>query len=50
MQNGKVTIRNQLRPHLRVATEADCIYLSKRLRKEDYQENDHFCDLKHHPT
>ena len=29
---------NQLKPHLRVATEQDCIYLSKRLRKEDYQE------------
>lgn len=29
---------NQLKPHLRVATEQDCIYLSKNLRKEDYQE------------
>ncbi len=29
---------NQLKPHLRVATEQDCIYLSKKLRKEDYQE------------
>ena len=38
MQNGKVIIRSQLKPHLRVATEEDCIYLSKRLRKEDYQE------------
>ena len=29
---------NQLKPHLRVATEQDCIYLSENLRKEDYQE------------
>ena len=29
---------NQFKPHLRVATEQDCIYLSENLRKEDYQE------------
>jgi len=29
---------NQLKPHLRIATEKDCIYLAKKLRKEDYQE------------
>ena len=38
MQNGRAIIRSQRKPHLRVATEADCIYLSKRLREEDYQE------------
>ena len=38
MQNGRVIIQNQLKPHLRVATEEDCIYLSKRLRQEDFQE------------
>ena len=38
MQNGKAIIQNQLKPHLRVATEEDCIYLSKRLRQEDFQE------------
>ena len=38
MRSGKVIMSNQLKPHLRVATEQDCIYLSKRLRKEDYQE------------
>ena len=32
MQNGRAIIRSQRKPHLRVATEADCIYLSKRLR------------------
>ena len=38
MQNGRAIIQNQLKPHLRVATEEDCIYLSKRLRQEDFQE------------
>jgi len=38
MLNGWVIIQNHNKPHLRVATEEDCIYLSTRLRKEDYQE------------
>jgi hypothetical protein len=41
MQSGKDTMspRHQvLKPHLRIATEDDCIYLSKNLREEDYQE------------
>ena len=37
MQSGKDTMYRKL-PHLRLATEVDCIYLSEHLRKEDIQE------------
>ena len=37
MQSGKDTMYHKL-PHLRLATEVDCIYLSEHLRKEDIQE------------
>jgi hypothetical protein len=41
MQSGKdiMSPRHQtLKPHLRIATEEDCIYLSKNLRDEDIRE------------
>ena len=37
MLSGKDTMYRKL-PHLRLATEVDCIYLSEHLRKEDIQE------------
>ena len=37
MLSGKDTMCRKL-PHLRLATEVDCIYLSEHLRKEDIQE------------
>ena len=37
MLSGKDTMYRKL-PHLRLATEVDCIYLSENLRKEDIQE------------
>ncbi len=37
MLNGKDTMYRKL-PHLRLASEVDCIYLSEHLRKEDIQE------------
>ena len=37
MLSGKDTMYRKL-PHLRLATEVDCIYLSENLRQEDIQE------------
>ena len=37
MLNGKDTMYRKL-PHLRLASEVDCIYFSEHLRKEDIQE------------
>jgi len=41
MQSGKdIMYPNQevIKPHLRLATEQDCLYLAENLREEDYRE------------
>lgn len=39
MLNGKAIMKvERIKPHLRLATEKDCHYLSTRLREDDYQE------------